>query len=231
MTEAQSSRPALQRLRRVLSVFVERVPRLAANPVVCRILARPAPLRFQESALAHKYLDSLKGIEIGGSAHNPFGLDAINLDYTSDMNAPFKELERQLCGDALRVDLVATAEALPLKDKSVDFVLSSHVIEHLADPIGALQEWQRVARKYVFIIFPHPDRTPETLTELTTVAELIDRNAGRRTVSADPAAHKSVWILSSFLELMAHLKYVVVETQDPDDKVGNGTTVVIKCEP
>ena len=37
-------------------------------------------MKFRESAIAHKYLDGLKGIEIGGSAHNPFGLDTINVD-------------------------------------------------------------------------------------------------------------------------------------------------------
>ena len=35
-------------------------------------------MKFKESALAHKYLDGLKGLEIGASAHNPFGLDTVN---------------------------------------------------------------------------------------------------------------------------------------------------------
>jgi hypothetical protein len=36
--------------------------------------------RFRESTLAHRYLDGLKGLEIGGSYHNAFGLDTLNVD-------------------------------------------------------------------------------------------------------------------------------------------------------
>ena len=39
---------------------------------------------FPESKLAHKYLDNLIGIEIGGSAHNSFGLNTINVDNYND---------------------------------------------------------------------------------------------------------------------------------------------------
>lgn len=45
-------------------------------------------MKFQESALAHKLLDGLNGIEIGGSAHNSFGLNTRNVDYTKQMT-PF----------------------------------------------------------------------------------------------------------------------------------------------
>jgi SAM-dependent methyltransferase len=230
-TSGLPSGSMLTRLRRVFAAFQEKGPRYVVDRVVSRLFGQPMLIRFRESALAHKYLDHLKGIEIGGSAHNPFGLDTINVDYTNSMDTPFKRRERGYCGEALPVDLVAMADALPIRNKSVDFVLSSHVIEHLSDPIGALQEWQRVAKRYVFIIFPNRERTSDHARELTTVDELIDRHEHRTVVSDDPEAHKSVWILSSFMELMAYLRYIVVETQDPDDKVGNGTAVVIRCEP
>jgi hypothetical protein len=35
---------------------------------------------MHESALAHRWLDGLHGVEIGGAAHNDFGLDTINVD-------------------------------------------------------------------------------------------------------------------------------------------------------
>ena len=55
-------------------------------------------MKFPESALAHKYLDGLKGIEIGGSAHNPFGLDTINVDYTDDMTTIYKKWRLSIVG-------------------------------------------------------------------------------------------------------------------------------------
>lgn len=36
--------------------------------------------KFRESPLAHRLLDGLTGLEIGGAAHNAFGLDVLNVD-------------------------------------------------------------------------------------------------------------------------------------------------------
>ena len=80
-------------------------------------------MKFKDSALAHKYLDELKGIEIGGSAHNPFNLDTLNVDYTDDMDTVFKQAEEKICGEKMPVDIVASGDNLPLKDESVDFVI------------------------------------------------------------------------------------------------------------
>jgi hypothetical protein len=87
-------------------------------------------MKFKESNLAHQLLDGLKGIEIGGSAHNPFGLDTINVDRYSSMDTVFKLAEIELNGEALPVDIVAPGDRLPCADKSYDFIISSHVIEH-----------------------------------------------------------------------------------------------------
>lgn len=59
-------------------------------------------MKFKESELAHKYLDGLSGVEIGGSAYNPFGLNTLNVDYTKSMDALFKIIEKNMCGEALR---------------------------------------------------------------------------------------------------------------------------------
>ena len=136
-------------------------------------------MKFPESALAHKYLDGLQGIEIGGAAHNSFGLNTINVDRVGDMNSHFKITEVELCGEALQVDVVAECNKLPFADKSYDFVISSHVIEHFYDPISALLEWARVARRYIFIIVPHRQRTfdaDKKLTKVRSFANVILRS-------------------------------------------------------
>src|SRR3954468_17271504 len=53
------------------------------------------------------------------------------------------------------------ASALPKPDSSCDFVLSSHVLEHLANPLRALMEWRRVLRPggKLFMLVPHGRRT------------------------------------------------------------------------
>ncbi|MGR8934456.1 MAG: glycosyltransferase [Gammaproteobacteria bacterium] len=185
---------------------------------------------FPESALAHRLLDGLSGIEIGGSYHNTFGLDVENVDFTNDMTTIFKAEEIKMCGAALPVDIVAPGNQLPLADKSKDFVISSHVIEHFFDPIAAIKEWLRVAKHYVYIICPQPDALPSDKDKpITPLAELLARHAGNITPpEVDTHEHYTRWTLDSFVAMCRCLGWNVIETQNPDDKVGNGFAVVIK---
>lgn len=187
-------------------------------------------MKFKESALAHKLLDGLEGIEIGGSAHNSWGLRTRNVDFTKEITV-FKQEEIRLCGEAMPVDIASPGDQLPLDDSSVDFVISSHVIEHFPDPIKALKEWRRVVRPggYIYVVAPHKERTFDKDRDRTTLAELIERH--KTGIGPDPdAAHCSVWITQDFVELIQWLGWPVVAVQDADDKVGNGFAVVIRVE-
>lgn len=183
-----------------------------------------------QSPLAHRLLDGLSGVEIGASAQNPFGLQTLNIDYSDDYDTVFKKEELLSTGTFARVDLVASGDSLPLEDNSVDFVISSHVIEHFYDPVKTMKEWLRVTRPggYVYIIAPHKERTFDKDRPRTTLAELIDRHEHPNPPFPDHHGHYSVWITADFLELCNHFGWKVAEWQDIDDKVGNGFTVVIK---
>lgn len=103
---------------------------------------------MSRSKLADTYLTGLTGIEIGGAAHNSFGLNTINADRFasgSPERAVYETEQMRLCGSVMPVDLVAPGDQLPLPDNAVDFVISSHVIEHFYNPMAALKEWYRVA--------------------------------------------------------------------------------------
>ena len=184
-------------------------------------------MKFKESALAHKLLDGLEGIEIGGSAHNSFGLKTRNVDNTAELTC-FKQEEIKLCGEALPVDIVSPGDQLPLDDSSVDFVISSHVIEHFPDPIKALKEWYRVVKPggYLYIIAPHKERTFDKERNRSTLAELIERHETGR-VPETLNDHCSVWITEDFVELIHWLGWNILHVQDIDDKAGNGFTIVI----
>ena len=186
---------------------------------------------FQESALAHKLLDGLEGLQIGGSAHNDFGLNTLNCDKWGEMDTIYKKAEIELCGEALPVDIVSPGDAIPVPDKSFDFVISSHVLEHFFDPIKALKEWARIARKYIFIIVPQPDADPSDRGKLITpIDTLFARHRGE---IPDPGTdeHHTRWTCETFLEMCAALGFYVSHTEDPDQKVGNGFTVVIDLQP
>ena len=59
-------------------------------------------------------------------------------------------------------------------DASYDVVLASHVIEHLANPLGALREWARVLRPdgRLVLVAPHREGTFDRRRPVTTLAHL-----------------------------------------------------------
>ena len=72
-------------------------------------------------------------------------------------DAPYRELfhhvdyitidwEHSIHGDSAQSDILASAEHLPLDEASIDAVILTEVLEHLADPHGALVEIARVLR-------------------------------------------------------------------------------------
>lgn len=69
------------------------------------------------------------------------------------------------CGDwpldgAVPIDLKRGGDAMALPQGSlVDYVFSSHCLEHLANPIAALEHWRSRLRRggILFLYLPHPD--------------------------------------------------------------------------
>jgi SAM-dependent methyltransferase len=192
---------------------------------------------FPQSGSAHRWCLG-RGLEIGGSAHNPFGLDTMNVDLTDSLDTVFKRSEVELCGVAAPVDIVASGDDLPIEDESQDFVVSSHVLEHFADPIKALLEWDRVVRPggTIFMIVPHKERTFDADRSRTALAHLIEDFEAETPAPHDDneKGHDHVWITEDIVELVSwvterfELSWEIVEVQDVDDKVGNGFTVVIR---
>jgi SAM-dependent methyltransferase len=183
------------------------------------------PLLHRRSSFVSRALEGLKGIEIGASAHNDFGVDAVNVDRYDSMDTKYKEEEWNLCGRKRPVDVVAHGDDLPFEDDSVDFVLASHVLEHFPDPIRTLKEWVRVARHKVVVVVPHRDRTFDRNRELTPIDEFVRRHEDGFTSAEDE--HWSVWSRESFLEMCDRFGFRVIDSLDPDDKVGNGFIVAI----
>lgn len=135
-------------------------------------------VQSRPSALATKYLENLHGIEIGASTQNSFRLKrAINVDFSDEQGGLWQS---SACEPAV-VNIVALGDDLPFKDNTLDYVLSSHVIEHFFDPVKALREWHRVIKPggYIFIIAPHKERTFDKPREVTPVSELMDRADGK----------------------------------------------------
>ena len=138
---------------------------------------------FPESRLAHEYLDGLNGCEIGASPENPFNIRG-GAYCNIDIPATDRISHNAYYHNNFAVNIFADGAHLPFKDNCMDYVLSSHVVEHFFDTIGAISEWLRVIRPggYVFMIIPHKDRIYDINRPVTTVAELLARHSGKLTV-------------------------------------------------
>ena len=94
---------------------------------------------------------------------------------------PARPAGRQWISDASQLEAVA--------DASYDFVCNCHVLEHLADPLRALREWQRVLvpAGVLVLALPRHSATFDHLRPMTTLQHLIADNEAART--EDDATH------------------------------------------
>ena len=76
----------------------------------------------------------------------------VNLDLYHDMN-PHHRYEYKL--KQVKNFTIAEGTQLPYRDKSFDIVYVSHLLEHLENPVEAVKEWKRVARRYVVVNVPN----------------------------------------------------------------------------
>ena len=125
----------------------------------------PLPLACDPRAMlpARVSPDAL-GVEIGAHTKPTPGL----APYYTDSVAAY-------VGTATHVDFLADARALPLADDTLDYLCSSHVLEHLPDPIAALLEWHRVLRPggWLYLVVPDKRFTFDEPRAVTSVAHLL----------------------------------------------------------
>lgn len=163
-------------------------------------LPAPAPSRPRIDVFAR--LEPLftqgTGLEIGGPSHifgddDPIPVYSVarridNCVFAGDTawldkaaaGSPYQFHERQSPGRQF------IAEACDLKfaaDASYDYLLSSHCIEHLANPLQGLAEWRRVLKPegVLLLALPHKDGTFDHRRPVTTLAHLIEDHAAGTT--------------------------------------------------
>lgn len=204
-------------------------------------------MKFPQSKNAHRWIDPLQpgpGLEIGGSAHNPWGIpNTWNVDYTDDMETIFKLEEQKLCNEKLKVDYVAEGDNLPFKESGFAWILNSHVFEHLPNPIAALYDWHRVLRHdgIIYSHIPHSGaHPPDRERPISTLTEILDAFIKKKTIAThilEPRCHYYVWDVDLYVNMVkciidpvAGQAFDILETMEVDDKVGNSFVVVLKAK-
>lgn len=176
----------------------------AGTVVLRKLTGRPAAIwkNFDEQ------LQGLSGVEIGGPSaifrngsllpiyQKISHLDGINfgnntmwegalIDNGAYCYAPDKPPGRQWLREAASLDGIA--------DETYDVLLSSHVIEHVANPFKALKEWNRVLKPngWLVMVVPHRDGTGDRRRPVTTL-EHIQEDFRRGTGEDDQTHFKEI---------------------------------------
>ncbi len=63
-----------------------------------------------------------------------------------------------------------------IESEKYDFILSSHCIEHIANPLKALVEWKRVLKTngYFLLVVPHKEKTFDHNRSVTSMEHIIE---------------------------------------------------------
>jgi SAM-dependent methyltransferase len=99
----------------------------------------------------------------------------------------------ELTGRILRPDVLADATELPFPPSSLDFVIASHVLEHMPFPLAALRAWHQALAPGGALLLKIPDKryTFDVKRERTTLRHLIDEDADPH---ADQRPHYADWV-------------------------------------
>jgi SAM-dependent methyltransferase len=143
-----------------------------------------------------------RGIEIGAYDRPMPGLRAWYVDR-----------HREFAGRTCPADVLADASNLPFRDGSLDFVACSHVLEHLANPAGAIAEWYRVVKDggVLYMIVPDRRLTFDRARDRTPISHLLE-DFSRGTGAADPTHIDEFFDRVDLLELNPALGRADVES-------------------
>jgi SAM-dependent methyltransferase len=75
-----------------------------------------------------------------------------------------------------------------INDEEYDFAFSSHLLEHIANPLKAIKEWVRVVKKEGFIIIVVPEKSycfdhKRNYSEFSTLLSQYEKNVGEDDLS------------------------------------------------
>ena len=157
-------------------------------------MGKGAALRWVENRLLARHLHG-SGIEIGALWRKfpvprtaaVYYVDRISVN---DLEQHYSEVAQPI----LAPDVVADAAQLPFAPHSLDFIIASHVLEHMPFPLAALRHWHDALRPGGVLLLKIPDKryTFDRRRRRTPLQHLIDEDA--RPATFDKRAHFEDWV-------------------------------------
>ena len=157
-------------------------------------MGRGAPLRWIENRYLRSHLYG-RGIEIGSlwrkfrvpSRVTVWYLDRLSADELANHYSEHR-------GNIVRPDIIADAESLPFNPGSLNFIIASHVLEHLQFPLRALKSWYESLSPSGILLLRIPDKrfTFDRNRQRTPLQHLIDEF--ECPAQFDVRAHYADWV-------------------------------------
>lgn len=157
-------------------------------------MGKGAPLRWVENRILRRYLHG-RGVEIGAlwrrfpvpRTARVWYVDRQTGKGLEDRYAPYYE-------KLVPPHLVAEAAQLPLAPGSLDFIIASHVLEHLPFPLVGLRGWYEALAPGGALVLRVPDMryTFDARRERTRLAHLVEEF--EHPERFDRRAHFAEWV-------------------------------------
>lgn len=180
-----------------------------------------AQLVRSNHALARKYLRGT-GLEFG-SLVNPVRLSrnakAYYIEfYTREKLRMHHDIDLNSLS-AAKIDVFADAHCPPFKKQSLDFIIASHLIEHLSNPLFAVEQWHSILAQGGILLLTVPIKyfTFDKHRPNTTLQHLISDYEGKRNNKDITSAHFDEWVelvdnikkgTTEFFNRVEHLKHI-----------------------
>ena len=147
-------------------------------PSIVYLMEKGAALRWVENKRLGRHLRG-RGVEIG-ALWRRFPVRAgsvvwhVDRHKVSDLRREYPELSRQLVSP----DVLADAGQLPFADGSLNFVVASHVLEHMPFPLASLRGWYRALGSGGVLILKIPDKryTFDAKRPRSTLQHLVEED-------------------------------------------------------
>ncbi len=174
---------------RIIRHGINRFRRDGLRWLVAAVVNRLFPPRPALGSAAIAAVENRRGIEIGGPSRvfarggmlplypRVSRLDNVNFASQTAWEAGLRDRGdfKFDAGKPSGCQFLREATCLTgLDDNSYDFVLSSHCLEHVANPLAALHEWRRIVRPggFLILVLPDPRRSFDHARPVTTMDHL-----------------------------------------------------------
>lgn len=165
------------------------------------------------------------GIEIG-ALHNPLPVhEKMHVLYIDTLStAELKTKYPNLSDKIVHVDLILNALRLEsIKEESLDFIIANHLLEHLSNPLSAIEIWHKKLKRggMLYIALPKCNMTFDKYRQITSLDHLL------WDYTNDPSVEKEKMDIIHIADMLSSMKKDgILEKKILDEDIHNEAKIL-----